>query len=196
MKTAKILWCVSSILINVVIGIYIYLQQSGPTDVAERFQYMNEIWPLYGGHWKAELILICMMAIGALFFAFYFKSVSWTIIAVGKLIVLSTYQYMLGGFRNTSIELASMANQMATVAFMFGSFVFYIGLFDLYLKSNILTPWLRYLAVTFSAIFSIGFFMIYLEIITWGQFLIIAPLGNLLYLINAYYGWKIEPLKS
>ena len=120
MKTAKNLWILSSLLINVVIGIYIYLQQSTPKNLEERFQYINEIWLIYGGHWKVEMLLISMMAISALFFSFYFKSMSWTIITVGKLIVLSTYQYMLGGLKNTAFELANMANQMATVAFMFG----------------------------------------------------------------------------
>ena len=188
MKTAKILWSSSSILINVIIGIYIYLQQIGPSDLAERFQFMNEIWPLYGGHWRAEMILITMMAISALFFAIYFKNISWLTISVGKIIVLGTYAFMLGGFRNTSVELATMANQMATVVFMLGSFIFYIGLFHLYLKSDLLKPWLRYLATTVALILSVGFFLIYI--------LIIAPLGNLLYIINAYYGWQLKPITN
>jgi len=193
MKTAKILWSSSSILINVIIGIYIYLQQIGPSDPEDRFQFMNEIWPFYGGHWRAEMILITMMAISALFFAIYYKSFSWLTISVGKIIVMGTYAFMLGGFRNTAVELATMANQMALVVFTLGSFVFYLGLFHLYLKGDLLKPWVQYLSAAVALILSIGFFLIYIEIIDWADFLIIAPLGNLLYLINAYYGWQLKP---
>ena len=75
MKTAKNLWILSSLMINVVIGIYIYLQQSTPKNLEERFQYINEIWLIYCGHWKAEMLLISMMAISALFFSFQAESV-------------------------------------------------------------------------------------------------------------------------
>ena len=86
MKTAKIFWSSSAVLINIVIAIYIYLQQKGPaTTLAAQFEYIIENWSLYGGHWKAEFLLMTMMLIGAAYFMLQFKNISWTIITIGRL---------------------------------------------------------------------------------------------------------------
>ena len=193
MKTAKIFWSLSSILINVVIGIYIYLQQNGPqSNLAERFQYINENWAMYGGHWKVEFLLMVLMMIGAVYFTVYWKSISWTIISIGQFIVLLTYPFMLGGYQNTPFELASMSNQMATVTFILGNLVFFSGLTYMYFQSQALPSWLRKAAITLSIIATLMFLLIYIEIITWSQAIVMAPIINVLYLINAYYGFKID----
>ena len=192
MKTAKIFWSLSSVLINITIGIYIYLQSKGPSILAERFKYINENWAVYGGHWKAEFLIMIMMTIGAIYFALHWKSMSWTIISMGQLIILLTYPLMLGGYQNTPFEIANMANQMATTTFIFGNLVFLLGLFHLYLYSEIFQSWLRYVALTLSGITSFAFLLMVIGFLTWGDAVIIAPLVNLLYLINAYYGWKVK----
>ena len=110
----------------------------------------------------------------------------------GTIILLITYPLMLGGYRNTPLELAEMANRMATVVFVFGNLVFLSGLFLLYLNDQILQGWLRYTAVILSGITTILFLIIFAEIISWKQAMMIGPLINLLYLINAYYGFKIK----
>ena len=58
MKVAKICWISGSILINVIIGIYIYLSSKAPVNPEERHLFINENWDIYGGHWKAELIIM------------------------------------------------------------------------------------------------------------------------------------------
>ncbi|MEM9300152.1 MAG: hypothetical protein AAGA64_17460 [Bacteroidota bacterium] len=192
MKTAKLLWSIGSVLVNVTIGIYIYLMSNAPSELSERFQYINENWTIYGGHWKAEFLIMTLIAIGAFYFAIYWKSISWTIISIGQLIILLTYPIMLGGYRNTPFEVAEMANQMATVTFIFGNLTFFPGLFIMYLKSDVLKSGLRYVALIISAITTLTFAIVYLEIISWNQALVLAPLINVLYLINAYYGFKIK----
>jgi len=191
MKTAKNLWILSSLMINVVIGIYIYLQQNAPKNLEERFQYINDNWAMYGGHWKAEFLVMTLMLIGAIYFMMYWKSMSWTIISVGQLIVLLTYPIMLGGYENTPFELANMANQIATITFIFGNVIFFLGITLLYLKAHILQPWLRYVAILLSIGATLLFTSVFIGLITWNQVIVIAPLINILYLINAYYIYKI-----
>ena len=125
MKTAKLFWSLSSILINIPIGFYIYLQQNGPkTDLAARFAYVNENWAVHSIMWKAEFLIMTLMLIGAVFFMVEKKSVAWTVISIGQLIIVLTYPLMLGGYQNTPFEIANMANQMALVTFVFWKFNF------------------------------------------------------------------------
>lgn len=192
MKLAKLFWVAGSILINVTIGLYIYLQSKAPANLVERYQYINDQWALFGGHWKAEFLIMTLIAIAALFFAFRFKDIYWTIISVGQLIILLTYPMMLGGYLNTTLELAEMANQMAVVTFIFGNLIFMVGLLGLYFNTKLLPKWLKYLAVILAAASSLLFLLIYMEFTSWGQMLFAAPMINLLYLINAYYGVKMK----
>lgn len=157
MKAAKLCWSLGSILVNITIGIYIYLQSNGPTDLAERFEYVNDNWSMYSGHWKAEFLIMVLVAIGAIYFALYLKSISWTIISIGQFIVLWTYPFMLGGYQNTPFELASMSNQMATVTFILGNLVFFSGLTYMYFQSRALPSWLRKLAIALSIISTLMF---------------------------------------
>lgn len=192
MKVAKICWITGSILINLIIGIYIYLSSKAPVSPEERHLYINENWDIYGGHWKAELLIMTMIAIGAFYFAINLKKISWSIIAVGQLILLSLYPIMLGGYRNTPFEIAEMVNQIAIVIFVFGNIVFLAGLLHLYLFDTLLKKWLRITAISLSSIALIVFSISFMGFISWKQAIMIGPLMNLLYLINAYYGFRLK----
>ena len=192
MKLGKLLWIIGSVLINITVGIYIYLSSKAPLDPVERHEYVNDNWQIYGMHWKAEFLFMTMIAIGALYFAFKLKEVSWAIISVGQLILLTTYPIMLGGYQNTSFEMSEMANQMATVVFVFGNLIFLGGLLKLYISDTYLKKWLKWTAIVLSGITFLTFFITYMDIIDWQQALMIGPLINILYLINAFYGAKIK----
>ncbi|MDC6389376.1 hypothetical protein PP182_11835 [Maribacter sp. PR1] len=192
MKLGKLLWIIGSVLINITVGIYIYLSSKAPLDPLERHEYVNENWQIYGMHWKAEFLFMTMIAIGALYFTFKLKEVRWAIISVGQLILLTTYPIMLGGYQNTSFEMSEMANQMATVVFVFGNLIFLGGLLKLYISDTYLKKWLKWTAIVLSGITFLTFFITYMDIIEWQQALMIGPLINILYLINAFYGVKIK----
>lgn len=192
MKTAKLLWSLGSLLVNVTIGIYIYLTSKAPTDIQERYAYINENWNLYAAHWKTEFILMTMIAIAAIYFATKFKTISWSIISIGQIILLLTYPIMLGGYRNTPIEIAEMWNQMAVLVFVFGNIIFLIGIVHLYVNDKRIGKWIRYTAIAFSGTAAVAFLLTFTEIINWKQAMIVGPLVNLVYLINAYYGLKIK----
>ncbi len=192
MKLAKLFWSISSVLINVVIGIYIYLMSNAPENRQERYQYLNENWGIYGAQWKAEFLLMTLIAIGALYFALRTHKASWTIVSVGQLILLMTYPVMLGGYRNTPLDIAEMANEIATVVFVFGNIIFFSGMFVLYLEDVYLKQWLKIFAYSVAGFMTLVFIVIFTGFITWGQALVVAPLANVMYLINAYYGLKIK----
>ena len=192
MIIAKICWISGSILINVIIGIYIYLSSKAPVNPEEKYLYINENWDIYGGHWKVELIIMTIIAIGAIYFAINLKKISWAIIAVGQLILLSLYPIMLGGYRNTPFEIAEMANQMAIVIFIFGNIVFLAGLLHLYFFDTLLKKWLRFAAIGLVSISLIVFSISFMGLISWKQAIVIGPLINIIYLINAYYGFRLK----
>ncbi|OZV70109.1 hypothetical protein [Winogradskyella aurantia] len=192
MKLAKALWIFGNLLVNITIGIYIYLSSKAPLDPVERHNYINENWDIYASHWKAEFVFMTMIAIGAIYFAINFKKISWTLVSVGQLILLSLYPIMLGGYQNTPFEIAEMADQMAIVVFVFGNIVFLGGLLHLYLYDSLLNKWIRFSAVGFASIALIAFSISFMGFISWKQALIIGPLTILLFLINAYYGFKIK----
>ena len=192
MKIAKALWSLGCLFVNVTIIIYIYLSKSAPQDLEDRIEYVNQNWNVYSAHWKAEFLFMTMIAIGAVYFAVNLKKISWSIIVVGQLILLLVYPIMLGGYRNTPIDVSEMANQMAVVIFIFGNIVFFGGTYLLYYQDRELKKWLRMLAMTISFIGGMIFTISFVGFIDWKQALVVGPLINILYLINAYYGLKIK----
>ncbi|NRB65123.1 MAG: hypothetical protein HRU40_19255 [Saprospiraceae bacterium] len=104
---------------------------------------------------------MALITIGAFFFALNTRKLSWAIISVGQLIILFTYPVMLGGYRNTPLEIAEMANEIATVVFVFGNLVLFGGLFLLFLKDKYLKPWLRILAYAISGVMAIVFLIVF-----------------------------------
>ena len=192
MKTAKLLWSLGSLLVNVTIGVYIFLTSRAPKEMTERYAYINENWTSFSVHWKVEFVLMTMIAIGAIYFAAKFRNVSWSIISIGQIILLLTYPIMLAGYRNTPFEIAEMSNQMAVLVFIFGNIVFLLGVFHLYFNDKQLSKWIRYIAVSFSGIAALSFLLSFIELIDWKQAIIVAPLINIVYLINAYYGFTLK----
>lgn len=192
MKLAKLLWSLGSLLVNVTIAIYVFLSINAPQTMEGKHIYINENWGIYELHWKMEFLFMTMIAIGAVYFAINLKKISWSIISVGQIILLLTYPVMLGGYRNTPFEIFEMANQIAIVIFVFGNIVFLAGLLHLYLHDVLLNKWLKYIAIALSGVTTLVFIISFAGIITWKQAIIIGPLINILYLINAYYGLKIK----
>lgn len=191
MKIAKICWISGSILINVVIAIYINLMSKAPIREEERFRYINDNWDIFSAHWKAEFILMTLIAIGAFYFALYFKKISWSIITIGQLIILLTYPIMLGGYHDSTLEIQLVANEIATVVFLVGNIFFFGGLVVLYTEDAILAKWLRILAITLAAIGIIAMTGAFIGFYPWKTAMKIGPLITLLYLINAYYGFRL-----
>ena len=192
MKLAKIFWIIGNLLVNISIGTYVYFSSQAPLNAVDKFSYINENWGVYAGIWKSEFVLMAMIALSSIYFAIRFKGISWALIAVGQLILLPLYPLMLGGYRNTPVEIAEMANQIAVIVFVFGNLVFLGGLLRLYWCDIYLKKWLKWTAVALSAITFLVFLTTYTGFMEWKQAMVFAPLAGILYLINAYYGTKIR----
>lgn len=133
-----------------------------------------------------------LIAIAAIYFAIQLKKISWSIISVGQIILLLTYPTMLGGYPNTSVELAKMTNEIATIVFVFGNIFFFSGLLFLYTADSLLKTWIKWLAIVLSGLMALVFLQIFCGFFTWTEALFIAPLANITYVINAYYGLKLK----
>ena len=193
MNLAKILWIAGSILMNVTIAIYIWLSSNAPVDDVQRFQYVNENWLIYSAHWKAELVFMTFITIGAFYFTLRIKRIGWSIVTIGQLILITMYPMMLGGYRNTSYEIFTAVNQIAMNIFIFGNIIFLIGLALVYRNAYEISKWLRILAASFASVACLVFFVSFIGFVDWRQaIIIVGPLVSLIYFINAYYGYKIE----
>jgi len=193
MKTAKILWISGSILINVVIFFYVKIMSQVPAGThAVRYGYINENWSQFETMWKAEMIVMSLLTISAIFFAIKYKSIAWSIVAFGQLVLITLYPIMIGGYHDTSVEVYTMAYQMSVLIFVFGKILFLAGMILVYLTDSILQKWLRIVASVLALVGLISFTASYLGFIGWKQALKSAIALNLLYLINAYHGFKME----
>lgn len=193
MNAARGAWVVGSILVNVTIGIYLWLSRHAPLDPVHRQQYLNDHWTLYSGHWKAELVFMTLIAVGALFFAIRLQRPGWTVTALGQVLLLTMYPVMLGGYRNTSVDIANVANEIAVTIFLYGNVVFLAGLLLVYRSAAEIRAGLRWLAMGLSSVAGAMFLASFLEFIDWRQALqVCGPFMSMLYLINAYYGYKLD----
>lgn len=99
---------------------------------------------------------------------------------------------MIGGYENASLEVGLAVNQMATSTFVLGNVFFLGGMIYLYVADTILKPLLRYIGIAIASIAFITLLITYMGLITWQQSMVIGPLINILYFLNAYYGYKME----
>ena len=163
MKIAKILWTTGSVLINVIILIYISLMSKAPEDMADSFQYLQDNWGIFSAHWKAELLIMGMITIGAFYFMVHFRSIGWTIVSLGQIIQMSLYPLMLGGYYDTSVEFFKAINEMAIIIFVFGNIVLLGGLVIVYSNKPPIPKWLGKTAMVIAAGMCLVFLGSFLE---------------------------------
>ena len=125
MKIAIAFWSLGSLLVNGIIVIYVILSSKAPSDLAAKFKYINDNWDLYNPMWRVEFLLMMMIAIGAFYFAINSKKISWSIILFGQIVLLLTYPIMLGGYRNTPLEVAEI-HRCCIVRYCHTSFHYHI----------------------------------------------------------------------
>ena len=194
MKFGRALWSLGSLLINLTIIIHLYMSRRAPIgDFSTRMAYIKQNWDVYGLNWRIEFVLMAMIAAGAVFFATRTRTLSWAIVSVGQVFLLVTYPIMLTGYSSASPDLTLLSYRLATEIFVFGNLVFCCGLAHLYLNDEALATWIRYPALALAVLGAVNFLACFFDLISWEQGLLIAPLLQLLYLINSYYG-LIVPL--
>ena len=194
MKFGRALWSLGSLLINATIIIYVYMSRRAPVgDFTSRMAYIKQNWDVYGLNWRIEFVLMAMIAAGAVFFATRTRTLSWAIVSVGQVFLLVTYPIMLTGYSSASPDLTLLSYRLATEIFVFGNLVFCCGLAHLYLNDDSMAKWLRLPAVALSGLGALNFLACFFDVISWEEALLVAPVLQVLYLVNSYYG-LIVPL--
>ncbi len=194
MKFGRALWSLGSLLINGTILVYLYMSRRMPTtDFTVRMNYIKENWDIFGLNWRIEFVLMAMIAAGAVFFATRTRTLSWAIVSVGQLFLLITYPIMLAGYSGASLDVAMLANRLTTEIFVFGNLVFFFGLTHLYHTDETMNKWVRIPALVLSVVGMLTFMGCFFDLITWDQVLLVAPVLQVIYLVNSYYG-LIVPL--
>lgn len=135
--------------------------------------------------WRLEALTVC----GIAWAAFNLASLSkwWNLVAVGHVLMLTEYIFMLGGYQQvTSEETFQILNEMANWTFIAANFIWVIGMLGVYWQE---TKFIKYMGSVLSGLALLLIGSIYFGIGTQAQLTPIAmPLVLLLYAFNVYYG--------
>ena len=189
MKFIALTWSAGSLLINIIIGIYMYLRSDMPPSLPESYAYINENAAAFAGHWQAEFLIMSALFICSLKWAIETRKTSWCIIAAGLAITLFLYPVMLGGYFGTSPELMNAFNQVGTYTFALGTFLYLTGSFELFRNDTLLHSGLRKGAMVLCVFGALGFLSLFMGFISWGQIALFGPIASLIYFAHAWYGY-------
>jgi len=186
-KVSAILFSVASLAFFVLIisYVFVYKPPSGTWD--EKILYMNNNWGLVSFIWRAEFFAVVIISWVSLNFSS--SSKWWNLVAIGHLLMLGEYMLMLGGYPVVaSEETFRIVNGMAIWVFAASNLIWLLGMAGVYQTEQ---GWIKYLGVSLALISGLIFLTIVLGLTTMKDVIFVAPLVNLLYLLNAYYGIKI-----
>jgi hypothetical protein len=192
MKIAKYLWIIASFYLLIIGFVYIIILKEAPSDGPERYDFLMENWSIYNYQWKAELMMTTLLAISSFLFAKYLKNPGFIIIGVGQLFFAMAMPVSIGITPNTTYEFGSLIGKGAHQMVNFGMMVSLAGYFILYWKSQVLSNWLRVAALILAAISFISFAAGFVNIIETSTAQKAMLLVMLLYVINGFYGIKIN----
>jgi len=196
-KAAAYLWLTGSILFfaAVVLFVFVYRPPAG-TDAEKTAQIVNN-WPLVSNIWRMETLAAVLLTVSSWYFATVKRSMSWFLVAFGHIAMIVMYAFMLGsypvaaGSYGESPNLFPMTNEAAVWVFGFSNLLFLTGLAGVYFKSEILGVWVKRTGVVISSLGAVGSLALFFELITFGNLNIGGPLILILYLLNAYLGFRL-----
>lgn len=157
----------------------------------ESIALLNQDWNKFNSFstiWRLEALVVC----GIAWVAFNLSSLSkwWNLVALGHVLMLTEYIFMLGGYKHvTSEETFHILNEMANWTFITSNFIWVIGMLGVYCKESKI---IKYVGVVVSTLTLLLIGGIYFGIGTQAQLTSIAmPLVLLLYVFNTYYGIRL-----
>jgi hypothetical protein len=163
----------------------VYRPPAGTWD--EKILHMNNNWGLISFIWRLEFI--AAVVIGWVSLNFSTKNKWWNLVAIGHLLMLVEYVLMLGGYpKVASEEMFQIVNSMAVWVFAASNLIWLLGMTGVYQEEN---GWIKYTGMALALIGGVIFLTIVLGLTTMKDVIFVAPLVNLLYLLNAYYGFKV-----
>ena len=157
----------------------------------ENIKSLNENWNTFNSLstiWRLEALVVC----GIAWAAFNLSSLSkwWNLVALGHILMLAEYIFMLGGYKHVSSEETfQILNEMANWAFITANFIGVFGMLGIYWKES---KTIKYIGVVLSGITLILIGAIYFGIGAQAQLTPVAmPFVLLLYGFNSFYGLKL-----
>ncbi|MDY2588111.1 hypothetical protein [Winogradskyella aquimaris] len=196
MKTAKLLWSIASFYLLVIGFFYMVVLKDAPPIGPERYDYITQNWSIYDYQWKSELLMTTLLSISSFLFSKYFKNPGFVIIGVGQLFFAMAMPLSIGITPNAPFEFGTLIGKGAHQLVNYGMMVSLVGYLILHWKARILSNWLRVLAIILSTLALISFFGGFVNIIDSSTAQKAMLLVMCLYIINGYFGIKINKTNS
>jgi len=192
MKLAKILWTIASFYLLIIVFVYIVILKDAPAEGLERYEFILENWSIYNYQWKAELIMTTFLSISSFLFYKYTNNSGFIVIAVGQLFFAFAMPISIGVTPNASPELGSLIGKGSHQLVNFGMLISLCGFIILHLKARILKSWLRLTALAIATISFLSFGAGFINLIGASNAQKAMFLVMFLYIINGYFGIKIN----
>ena len=196
-KIAALLWIVGSLVFFITILLYVLIYKPVSGSNADKVNHLLNHWPLVTGIWKAETLAAIFLVVSAWYFSSTEKSIAWFLVSLAYIIIIVMYALLLGAYPSSvnvfsdSPFLFPMINDTAIWIFSLSNLLFLIGLSGIYYKNLTLRKWISTTAMIISIIGWFGALALFFGLITFSQMNILGPLILILYLINAYLGFKL-----
>ena len=180
------LFGIASLAFFVLIGLYIFVYQPASGDWQDKLDHMNRNWSLISSIWRGEFLVATVLS----WVAFYFSKNNswWLLVGIGHLLMLVEYALMLGGYPEITTEVNfNLIQHIVVWIFAASNFIWLIGMTGVYYGER---GWIRYVGGIFALVCGLLFLTIVFGLFRMEELLIVGPLLNLLYLVNAYYGFR------
>jgi len=169
---------------------FITISKSG-IEWNENIELINSTWNNFNSLstiWRLEALVVCGIAWAALNLSSLSKW--WNLVALGHVLMLAEYIFMLGGYKYVaSEETFHILNEMANWTFITSNFIWVIGMLGVYWNESKI---IKYIGTVVSALTLLLIGGIYFGIGTQAQLTPLAmPLVLSLYVFNAYYGMRL-----
>ena len=192
MKLAKYLWTIASFYLLVIGFFYMVVLKDAPPNGPERYEFILNNWTTYDYQWKAELMMSTLLSISSFLFSKYLKNPGFIIIGVGQLFFAMAMPMSIGITPNATYEFGSLIGKGAHEMVNFGMMISLAGYLILHWKSRVLSKGLRVAALILAALAFLSFAAGFINIIESTMAQKAMLLVMLLYLINGYFGIKIN----
>lgn len=196
-KIAALLWTVGSLAFFLTILVYVLIYQPVSGSNADKVNQLLNHWTLVTSVWKAETLAAIFLAVSSWYFSSTEKSIAWFLVSLAHIIIIVMYALLLGSYPTAvnvysdNLFLFPMVNDTAVWIFSLSNLLFLTGLSGIYYKNLTLKKWISNIGMIISIIGTLGALALFFGLITFSQMNILGPLILLLYLINAYLGFKL-----
>ena len=192
MKLAKYLWVIASFYLLVIGFFYIVILKEAPADGKERYEFIMKNWAIYDYQWKAELMMTTFLSIASFIFSKYLKNPGFIFIGIGQLFFAMAMPISVGITPNAPYEFGSLIGKGAHQMVNFGMMISLAGYLILHWNARILSKGLRVAALILASLAFLAFASSFLNIIDTSTAQKAMLLVMFLYIINGYFGIKIN----